>query len=925
MRIIERGVVLTVAVWLGLSVAASGADGFTDRVLNPLGRPVDGELVRLRGRLPDGVGADQVRVLVEGRPVPFQWQATPTGAQVWVAVTLPAAVKGQPFPAMDYQVGERPRGEAAVLPEGGPRVKITTERDSLTLDNGLIAVRIPARAAPGASAPAPVQAVRLADGRWVGAGGWEAAPLAGFEASVTADGRLFGEVQLSYRFSPQGGTAGFARVTLTLAPGQSHVAIAETHTGPRNQTWHFDLAAGWGAREAHCRVFGGGASWAPDPAKWPRTLASGPETPEAYRQRYQERETRIGRQLIRLVPRWNQHYECGWFFAAADQDQALGALVCRAGAWVWPHDNELRVLGRPEGDVAVVRAPAWRGARHWFLFAAPRAAVVAPATGGDPLEAYVRRHAFEPLAKLHADYLLDWPGQEEPFQGEFFFSGNINPTGFWRQQGKRDMQNAGKPGGYSDFIKAQIMLDPDMYGNYGNYWSPQNPNFYTDFIKRPLALLSRCKAHPRFPELARRAEAALRDDLTHSVTLPGGAGQECPGYQNHAAQAWRDLAGLCRAHLGFDPATWPRFRAVEGFLLHASAPNGVGARLCHPGGDTHPPGPAIKGGVGGFVSEELPGFGVILRHRPGTKRETYVAFKSGPNRGHYHGDQLSLHLAFKARLSAVDHHCSYRPRAGQEHMHNRVAFHRPDMPYANLDGYERVLALKTGALADIAVGQVENDRLRETREFPSEEWDQRLPEWRFAGALVYRRTLVLVKGGPEDYLVVRDQFEAPEAVGASLCWHILGATADREGGRVACEGLTLVCLAPANPAFRRHDWSHDNGGVEATKGVRFTQEGRRGEFITVLWPGQPPPVTIEQGVVKVGTDEIVFGGDLAASDGRLVEVRRAGAVAGLDAVDLDFTRSQGDIGLFVPDAGYPFGEIPDWLVRQRAQPGERTP
>lgn len=28
-------------------------------------------------------------------------------------------------------------------------------------------------------------------------------------------------------------------------------------------------------------------------------------------------------------------------------------------------------------------------------------------------------------------------------------------------------------------------------------------------------------------------------------------------------------------------------------------------------------------------------------------------------------------------------------------------------------------------------------------------------------------------------------------------------------------------------------------------------------------------------------------------------------------------RSQGRVGLFVPDAGYPFGVIPDRLIRQR--------
>ena len=32
-----------------------------------------------------------------------------------------------------------------------------------------------------------------------------------------------------------------------------------------------------------------------------------------------------------------------------------------------------------------------------------------------------------------------------------------------------------------------------------------------------------------------------------------------------------------------------------------------------------------------------------------------------------------------------------------------------------------------------------------------------------------------------------------------------------------------------------------------------------------------------------------------------------------------------DLGLFVPDAGYPFGVIPDWLIRQRSQVPDWAP
>jgi len=36
-------------------------------------------------------------------------------------------------------------------------------------------------------------------------------------------------------------------------------------------------------------------------------------------------------------------------------------------------------------------------------------------------------------------------------------------------------------------------------------------------------------------------------------------------------------------------------------------------------------------------------------------------------------------------------------------------------------------------------------------------------------------------------------------------------------------------------------------------------------------------------------------------------------------------RSQDEVGLFVSDAGYPFGRIPDWLIRQRAKVPDWAP
>jgi hypothetical protein len=522
-----------------------------------------------------------------------------------------------------------------------------------------------------------------------------------------------------------------------------------------------------------------------------------------------------------------------------------------------------------------------------------------------------------------------------------------------------------------------------------------------------------------------------------------------------------------------------------------------GSRRSHPGGDTHPPGPNVQEvpkwfGVTNdpatFVTKELPGFGVMFRNRPATPRETYLAFKSGPNRGHFHGDQLSFHYCAYGRPVAVDHHCSYAPRAGQEHMHNRVAFHTDKLPWANMDGYERLIAFATSPAADVAVGQVESERLRVTEEFPPEKWDTSLPEQVFDTPLKYRRTIVMLKSSPDtrhataDIFVIRDQYEGP-AVRATYCLHVLGGRCDERGDTFDFEGMQLRVLKPAEFAVSRHDWQHENGGIEATKGLRLTTGGRSGEFVTVIFPRpvrrtdvltllirdvlreaaaaprdaggpsapvtagvdlsvrlamregrladptvhatgagairsmysftgtaeqaggtlrlamdgvrgrgekervrlelsvpyeagsasasgsytglvwdvpamklkakgsespgagrggavswtveretypptpfydeswSPPPVKRLDAGVRIGGTEVTFGGGIGDDDSvTYVSVKGPdGSVLRVTGREIDMDRSQGEIGLFVPDAGYPFGVIPDWLIRQRCR------
>ena len=95
-----------------------------------------------------------------------------------------------------------------------------------------------------------------------------------------------------------------------------------------------------------------------------------------------------------------------------------------------------------------------------------------------------------------------------------------------------------------------------------------------------------------------------------------------------------------------------------------------------------------------------------------------------------------------------------------------------------------------------------------------------------------------------------------------------------------------------------------------------------GQFITVLYPGkaagdpEASPAACASAATRLLLPATIPSpaapGRASPSNGRGKEV------LSLDGREIDLDRSQGDIGLFVPDAGYPFGDIPDWLIRQRA-------
>ena len=1057
-------------------------------MVNPTGRTYADEPVRLKLAVPADISPDRYTVREDGRDVPYQVEVVDGKPAVWIAATLSATQTHR------YAIAP---GRAA---KTEPKVQVRQRGQVIEIDNGVVAVRVPGPSEAGLAGP--IAQIRLPDGRWVGKSAWHTARrLTRFTADVVGDGTIFGRVRLRYDFEERGGlldeSPAFCEVAITLQPGKAHAIVEESHAMGRDDWWEFDCAAGWTPRDAVVKPHFGGFGRPEmkdsdgNPYAWPpNTLKVG--------------QTRMYDTLLNLHPRWSQAYDDGWMFAAMDPTFAVAAVVCRPGKWLWPHDNAIAVKVRESADYAGLQCPTRRGGRYWFLAAGPRADWQNPGA----LQAYVLYHAHEGLDKLFQEYILAWPGLKPPPElgltaaqaaawasgaGQYATRGNAFVG--WGPGGHAGLRNTGHP--INTLTRAQALFDPDTFGDYWLFWSPENPNFATSWIHGAFNALAEAvkypgvKEHPYFKRMQRLAWMKAREEVYHSVTLPSGAGQECFGYMHR--HQWRHRQVLCRDVLGVDPDTGAWQEAAARFILRTSHPVARGGRKSHPGGDTHPPGPDVFEGLAHFgikpdlaslKTEELAGFGVVFHNGPGTTEETYLAFKAGPNRGHFHGDGLSFHYCAYGRPQVIDHHSSYNPRPGGEHMHNRLAFHTDTLPWANMDGYERLIAFKTADPSAVAIGQVESERLRITEPFPPEKWDCSLPEERFETPLKYRRTVVMMKATPRnesgdqapdtrhatpDYFVFRDQYAGP-GLYATYCLHVYGETCERNGATFDFDPVRLTVAKPAAFDVSRHDWSHSNGGLEETKGLRLTVKGDSAEFITVLMPklikrvtmqqlllkdalqrdvrgrGAPEPVwqtldlvvelvwdagkllaaasirapelhpafvcegavegadtdgnlrvslraplrtrgfagdldyTVEvrrtgdilsgtyagalllnpgkreqrlersgavsgkhfanasssldvyaaaalpevsaiPGGVRVGDDEIVFAGGLDGDEAtHYVAVKRGGKpVLELTGKDIDMNRSQGDIGLFVPDAGYPFGDIPGWLLRQRVR------
>ena len=302
---------------------------------NPTRRDCRDEVIRLA--TPAGPGREFV-VREEGREIPYFIEQRDGKNEIWVLAGLPAGATKK------YQVVAGRPARAV------PKVTVKKEGSHYMLDNGRLAVKLPAEAS--GDPPSPITAVRLGD-KWVGEGFWKtSARLRKFTARVIADGSVLAKLRLRYDFDGLAGIdkdiPAFAEVDVSLGPGWSHAELFERHEMARGDSWEFEASHGWAPRQGSAEPFGGGFGSPPPPKTRPLV----PIVHTAFRDDM----------FINLWPRWNQGCKDGWFFAAHDDSSAVAALAVRPSRWLWPHDNGIEVIVKPSGDYAGLRADVERSA-----------------------------------------------------------------------------------------------------------------------------------------------------------------------------------------------------------------------------------------------------------------------------------------------------------------------------------------------------------------------------------------------------------------------------------------------------------------------------------------------------------------------------------------------------------------------------------
>jgi hypothetical protein len=343
----------------------------------------------------------------DGKPVPMQIVNAATEkkgnllmADVWFRADMPAGSR-QTFVL-------KPGRKAKVL----NGVTVHKHENSIELDNGLTAVRIPVgHWNPGAPLPAPVAGIRLPDGKWTGAaslqpqGDFSFPPLPGLmqpvgpkepigrmdtlDAQVLANGPLLAQVHLQYG-GPRSGTYS---LTISLRAGEPMVRFDERYQDAGAVTFTFNgvkpTAAGYQSN--------GGP-------------AGGRSIPIAY-----DKPSLVG-----MFTGWNLFFQqiSACYSLTGDPNGNVLGLVSTDPDWL-PFPYNQGMMLNTEGDHLVLRGPLDDGHRHWALYVGKKDAPQSADT-----MAFYRwwyQHIVFALDKV-VNWQLTWPGMDDIAFPHVFFN-----------------------------------------------------------------------------------------------------------------------------------------------------------------------------------------------------------------------------------------------------------------------------------------------------------------------------------------------------------------------------------------------------------------------------------------------------------------------------------------------------------------------
>jgi len=451
---------------LALALVAGATAGRSEmasqvRIREYLGRTWEDELVSYP--LPASLaGSSGVRVSDEdGVVLPSQVH----DGRVYILLTLPAGTEK----ILTFSAGE------PALP---PVQASAVENDGfVTLDSGLMALRLPAgdarqaMAGPADRVRGPVQGVKIAGGEWIGSSRIQApVNVTGMQTRVAAKGPLFAEASVSYFFENGREYTLTARVTagrrvaviyeeMDLNPANRYVIPSYADDADASEWEWWSLAdyghmAGDGGNEQPANaIFSFRENLEPNQCVWVGGRSSHPrkgvnwegkplfevESGTAYAPLTYEQDERFNR----LTGWWlnsfsDRSYVFGMYNDRRPERPLVSLIMGRPSRNVNPNMNpppepwirmvtglnDMRIHLRRNGDIFAL-APICLGSREWLLMVEPQSELPPREAGRFPNGyAEMLRHSYFPLDKIK-DWTFDWPEKPEWWPRIFCKAGAI--------------------------------------------------------------------------------------------------------------------------------------------------------------------------------------------------------------------------------------------------------------------------------------------------------------------------------------------------------------------------------------------------------------------------------------------------------------------------------------------------------------------